>query len=192
MHFYDEDTWIMEPVCDKWFQHFIQRRSELIHAYERGDLSKKEFLQTNLKDMYNSNVRPFLVIDRLEKGIFNYQYYNAMAKGYRMEANRLKGRPKSNRDYSRCLSMAEKYYGKKDETILEILSFVEFKNIYGYFVHCNGKNLQGRLFEIVFLEYPEYILHSTSQTIYRRLVEHQVFMEQRKRSRIDNYINDRY
>ncbi|MDY3118021.1 MAG: DUF6648 family protein [Peptoniphilus sp.] len=192
MRSYDDDRLTMEPICDKWFQHFMERRSALIRAYERGDLNKKEFLQTNLKDVYNSNVRPFLRIDRLEKGIFNYQYYNALAKGYRMEARRLKRRQKCNREYSRCLSLAEKYYGKKDDTILEILEFVNYSNVYGYYVHCDGKNLQDRLFEIVFIEYPEYILHSTSKAIYQGLVKHHVFMEKKKRSKIDTYINDRY
>lgn len=192
MQSFDDDGLKMEPICDKWFRHFMERRSALIRAYERGDLNKKEFLQSNLKDMHNSNVRPFLLIDRLEKGIFNYQYYNALAKSYRMEARRLKGRQKCNREYSRCLSMAEKYYGKKDETILEILNFVDCKNVYAYFVHCDGKKLQDRLFEIVFIEYPEYILHSTSREIYRYLLDRNSFKEEKMRSKIDMYINDRY
>lgn len=192
MHSYDDDSMTMEPICDKWFQHFMERRSALIRAYERGDLNKKEFLQTNLKDMHSSNVRPFFLIDRLEKGIFNYQYYNALAKSYRMEARRVKRMQKSNREYCRSLSLAEKYYGRKDDTILEILDFVDYKNVYGYFVHCDGKKLQDRLFEIVFIEYPEYILHSTSKRVYEALVDRGVFMEEKKRSKIDTYINDRY
>lgn len=56
---------------------------------------------------------PLFLIDRLEKGIFNYQYYNALAKSYRMEARRVKRMQKSNRAYCRSLSLAEKYYGKK-------------------------------------------------------------------------------
>ncbi|VEJ35481.1 Uncharacterised protein [Aedoeadaptatus ivorii] len=182
----------MEPVCDKWFEHFLERRNALIAAYERGDLDKKEFLECNLRDLNNSNVRPFLVIDRLEKGIFNYQYFNALAKSYRMEARKARIKPRSNRKYCRCLSLANKYYGKKDETILEILEFMEFREVYGYFVHCAGKNLDGRLFEIVFPAYPEFILHSTSKKIYDALLRNEAFLEETLRSKIESYINDRY
>ena len=104
----------------------------------------------------------------------------------------MKGRQKCNREYSRCLSLTEKYYGKKDDTILEILKFVDCKNVYAYFVHCDGKKLQDRLFEIVFIEYPEYILHSTSRRVYRYLLDRDIFMEEKMRSKIDMYINDRY
>lgn len=170
----------------------MERRHALIRAYERGDLSKKEFLQSNLKDLDNSNIRPFLIIDRLEKGIFNYQYFNALAKRYRMEARKVRRNRKGHREYSRCLSLAEKYYGKKDKTILEILEFVDYENLSAYHVHCQDKKLQDRLFEIVFLNYPEYILHSKSDAIYEKLCEHRVFMREKKQSKIDSYINDPY
>ncbi|MDD7363739.1 MAG: DUF6648 family protein [Peptoniphilus sp.] len=192
MHSSDHQALTMEPVCEKWFQHFMERRRALICAYERGDLNKREFLQSNLKDLDNSNVRPFLVIDRLEKGIFNYQYFNALAKRYRMEARHAKRRDKSNREYCHCLSLAEKYYGKKDDTILEILEFMNYQNLHAYHVHCRDKNLQDQLFEIVFIEYPEFILHSKSKEIYEKLCKHDVFIKEKKQSKIDGYINDPY
>ena len=189
---FSDDTVLMEPICDKWFQHFIERRLALIRAYERGDLNKKEFLQSNLKDIDNSNVRPFFLADRLEKGIFNYQYYNALAKHYRMEARKVKNRRRNRRDYTHYLSLSEKYYGKKDETILDILKFMNFNDLYGYFIHCRNKDLEDELFEIVFVNYPEFILHSKSKQIYETLCDHNVFHEDKKRSIIDNYINDSY
>ena len=189
---FSDDIVLVEPICDKWFQHFIERRLALIRAYERGDLNKKEFLQSNLKDIDNSNVRPFFLVDRLEKGIFNYQYYNALAKHYRMEARKVKNRRRNRRDYTHYLSLSEKYYGKKDETILDILKFMNFNDLYGYFIHCRNKNLEDELFEIVFVNYPEFILHSKSKQIYETLCDHNVFHEDKKRSIIDNYTTDSY
>ena len=128
----------------------------------------------------------------MEKGIFNYQYYNALAKHYRMEARKVKNRRRNRRDYTQYLSLSEKYYGKKDETNLHILKFMNFNDLYGYFIHCRNKNLEDELFEIVFVNYPEFILHSKSKQIYETLCDHNVFHEDKKRSIIDNYINDSY
>lgn len=99
---------------------------------------------------------------------------------------------RSKRDYTHYLSLAEKYYGKKDETILDILKFMNYDDLYGYFIHCQNKKLEDQLFEIVFVDYPEYILHSKSKRIYEILCDHNVFHKEKKRSIIDSYINDSY
>ena len=51
--------------------------------YTNGDLSKREFLEKNFDYFQMRNARPYIKVDSYEKGMYNYQYYNVMAKYYR-------------------------------------------------------------------------------------------------------------
>lgn len=182
----------LEPIREDWFQHFIKRRSLLIESYELGEIDKKEFLLKNIEDLHRSNLKPFFQIDRMEKAIYNYQYYNAMAKHHLILAKKIKYIKKKNRQYCYFLSLADKYYNLKDQTILYTLEFAGFKNIEAYFIRCNSKDLDEKLFEIVFKNEKQVIFHSKSDYLLKLLKEKEIFIEDIRSSVIESYINDRY
>ena len=68
------------------FETFFQNRSSLIIQYTNGDITKKEFLEYNFDFVQEMNIKPFSRIDSFEKGMYNYQYYNVLAKYYTMLA----------------------------------------------------------------------------------------------------------
>ena len=72
------------------FERFFDHRSSLIIQFGNGDLSKREFLEQNFDLVRKTNLKPFLRVDSYEKGMFNYQYYNVLAKYYRMLAKEIK------------------------------------------------------------------------------------------------------
>lgn len=183
---------LLEPIREDWFQHFIERRSSLIESYELGEIDKKEFLKKNIQDLHNRNLRPFLIIDRIEKAIFNYQYYNAMAKHYLILAKEIKYNKRKNKQYCNFLSLADKHYHLKDQTILDALEFSEYKNINAYFIRCNSKDLENSLYEIVFKKENHVIFHSKSKKILQRLREKSLLDDDLKVSLIESYINDKY
>ena len=72
------------------FEEFFKCRDSLINQYENGEISKKELLQGNFESVQKMNVEPFAYINSYEKGMYNYQYYNVMAKYYNMLAGEVK------------------------------------------------------------------------------------------------------
>ncbi|MCD1146958.1 hypothetical protein LQU94_02370 [Peptoniphilus sp. KCTC 25270] len=182
----------LEPIREDWFQNFIERRSELIQRYETGEFSKREFILENINQLHQSNLQPFIRIDRIEKGIFNYQYYNGMAKYYSILAKEIKYEKKKKREYCRYLGLTNKYYHLKDVTIHTILKFCDYKDIDAYYIHCKSSSLQGELYEIHLKSQKETIFHSKSCQIKEVLEKHNLFCEERKASLIENYINERY
>ena len=57
------------------FENFFKRRSFLIKELEKGNLSKKQFLEHNFNLVRRASMKPFLRIDTYEMGMYNYQYY---------------------------------------------------------------------------------------------------------------------
>ena len=76
------------------FETFFENRSSLIIQYQNGDLTKREFLEYNYDIVRKSNLKPFLKVDSYEKGMYNYQYYNVLAKYYTMLAKEIKNTKK--------------------------------------------------------------------------------------------------
>ncbi|MDR2903955.1 MAG: hypothetical protein LBU77_05565 [Clostridiales bacterium] len=162
-------------------------RQGLIDQYIKGDMSKSEYLERNLDAVLGLNVRPFQSIDSVEKGLFNYQYYNAMAKEAKVQSdNRMHYELKKE-----VLEQANYYYQKKDKATLEVLNILGYNNVSAYFIHVHSKYLKGRLFEIIINKY-DMVLHSKSALILSRLREERVFEEGTKISVIDGYINQKY
>ena len=61
-----------------------------------------------------------------------------------------------------------------------------------YFIKVESKYLKDKLYEIVLLDYDEAIFHSKSLWLLNILKEKGVFIEGKKKSLIDEYINERY
>jgi len=156
-------------------QRYFKYRQGLIDQYVKGDMTKGEYLAKNLDAVLSLNIKPFRNIDTVEKGLFNYQYYNAMAKDAK------------NFD----LDMADEYYAKKDRATIAVLRLLDYKNVSGYFIRARSRVLQGKLIEIVIEDW-QMILHTTSDLILKFLRDEGVFTDDTRTSLIDGYINQKY
>lgn len=174
------------------FETFFENRSSLIIQYANGDISKKEFLEYNFDFVQDMDVKPFRKIDSYEKGMYNYQYYNVLAKYYTMLAKDIRRSGKHDKYYIYYKNMGNEYYHEKDKATLQLLRFLEFKNIEAYFIQVESRFLQDKLYEIVLLDYKEAIFHSKSYWLLKILKKEGVFIEGKKKSLIDEYINERY
>lgn len=168
-------------------QKYFNYRQALIDQYIKGDMTKREYLSKNLDAVLSLNIKPFKYVDNVDKGLFNYQYYNAMAKEAKMEAGGYD-------DNETCGIYREKsnyYYNKKDKATLKVLELKDYRNVKAYYIKVKSKGLKNKLFEIV-LEDNKMILHSTNDLILKRLKEEGIFEEKSRQSLIDGYINQRY
>lgn len=174
------------------FEPFFDNRSSLIVQYKNGDISKTEFLEYNFDLVKEMNVEPFKVIDSYEKGMYNYQYYNVLAKYYTKLASDLRKAEKDDKYYIYYKNMGNNYYNEKDNATVQLLRFLDFKGVEAYFIDVKSQFLQNKLYEIVLLNYEEAIFHSKSYWLLQVLKEEGIFIDGMKTSLIDGYINERY
>lgn len=168
-------------------QRYFLYRQGLIDQYIKGDMSKREYLDRNFDAVLALNIKPFKNVDSVDKGLFNYQYYNAMAKDAYMDAYRV-----DDREVGRMYNeRSNYYYSKKDGATMRVLELKEFCGVRAYLIKVRSKELKNKLIEIVLDDY-NMILHSTSKALLNRLKEENVFEEGVRRSLIDGYINQRY
>lgn len=169
-------------------QRYFDYRQALIDQYVKGDLTKKEYLNKNLEAVLALRDEPFKNVDTVDKGLFNYQFFNAMAKDARMEV-------KQHRSKEYVYIYEEQvnyYYDRKDGATLRILQLLDYCGVRAYFIKVRSRELKHKLFEIVLEDKEGMILHSTSDVILKRLREENCFSEGEKKSLIDYYINHKY
>lgn len=152
-------------------QKYFRYRQSLIDQYDKGDLTKREYLQKNYDAVVYGNIGPFTNMDTLEKALFNYQYYNALAKEQKSISTTRNMDYELKRDY---LSQSNFYYNKKDRATLAVLRMLDYKGTEAYFVKVRSKYLKNKLFEIS-IPAENIILHSTSPLILNCLREEGVF-----------------
>lgn len=169
-------------------QKYFRYRQNLIDQYRKGDMTKREYLQKNYEAVVYGNIGPFENIDTVEKALFNYQYYNALAKEQKQISTTRDMDYELKHDF---LQQSNYYYNKKDRATLAVLRMLDYKGANAYFIKVHSKYLKGRLFEIV-IEEENIILHSTSPFILKLLREEGVFCEESRTSVIDEYVNHRY
>ncbi len=174
------------------FENFFKRRSFLIKQLESGKLNKKQFLEENYNLVRRFNMRPFLRIDNYEMGMYNYQYYNVLAKYFKMMAKESKEYGRPIRYYREYLNKGNNYYAEKDKATLGILEFLNFQGVEAYYIDVESKGLRGSLYEIVLLDYEEAIFHSKCKNLLEVLKRKKVFKKEMKKSVIDDYINETY
>jgi hypothetical protein len=160
--------------------------------FAKGDITKREFLIANFEFIQNMNIKPFTRIDCFEKGYYNYQYYNTLAKYYRMEAEDVKSRTAHPEIFDEYIRKSNHYYGQKDRTVLQVLKAIDFKNVDVYYIKVNSSYLKNRLIEIVFKDYDSVIFHTRSPLLVRVLEEEGILSDVVKKSLIDLYINQKY
>lgn len=151
-------------------------------------MTKSEYLKMNYDAVVYNTIKPFKNIDTVEKGLYNYQYYNALAKENRSIGSCYGNEFEIKKEY---IEKSDYYYRKKDKATLKVLKLLDYKGVEAYFVKVHSKNLKGKLFEIVLDDY-NMILHSTSEVIRNLLIEEEVFYNESRISVIDGYINQRY
>lgn len=61
-------------------QKYFKYRQSLIDQYTKGDMTKREYLRANYEAVVYNDIGPFSILDNVDKCLFNYQYYNALAK----------------------------------------------------------------------------------------------------------------
>ena len=169
-------------------QKYFNYRQSLIDQYLKGDMSKREYLQMNYDAVMNNDIGPFRNNDTVEKGLYNYQYYNALAKQMRFISKAYNDDPEMKHEY---IERSNHYYYKKDRATMAVLRLLDYQNVEGYFVNIRSRALKGKLFEIVIID-SNMILHSTNELILKRMREENVFKEEKRRSLIDGYINQKY
>ncbi len=189
------------------FEKFLRHRQSLLYQYKMGDLTKNEFIEENFYTIESLGIKPFKRIDNIKKAIYNYQYYNVLAKFYYRQAKEF---PPGSKQKSNYLSQSNDYYFEKDNVTMTLLKLLDYKNVDAYFVKVRSKKLKNKLFEIVIhdpdalmeintlstqyggMESDDLILHSKNPLILKHLQNEGVFHDEKKKSLTDSYINQKY
>lgn len=174
------------------FERFFENRSALIQLYNNNDITKREFLEMNFDFIRRMQLKPFTKVDSFEKGMYNYQYFNSMAKYYKMLAKELKDSRHFKKYQNVYLNKCNHYYHEKDLASLRLMQHLNFDGVVAYFIDTNSEALKGKLYEIVLENHKEAIFHSKSNWLLERLKEEGVFLEHKQKSLIADYINERY
>ena len=178
-----------ESVFDKFFNN----RDSLIRQFKKEDITKKEFIEEHYNFIQRLNLKPFKYrIDSFEKGLYNYQYFNMLAKYSYMRSKDSKLQAKHPNLALQLQKDAQYYYTQKDKSTIKLLEYLEFKNVEAYYIKVQSAVLKDKLFEIVLKDFDNVIFHSISKWLLERLREEGVFVEVRKKSIIDQYINEKY
>lgn len=167
---------------------FIKKRNEIIEKLDKGVINKDEFLEENYILLNRLSMKPFLRIDTVEKGIYNYQYYNILAKYHNNLANENKG--KNIKTYKREINKVNNYYYEKDRVVLDTLELMNYKDIESYYIELYSKRLKNSIFEIVLKNYEKAIFHSMNKKIADILIEKNILKNDIRQSKIHSYVNN--
>ncbi|MDD7306178.1 MAG: hypothetical protein PUG67_06285 [Peptoniphilaceae bacterium] len=173
-------------------ENFDNWRKDTIDLLTDGAINKIEFLDLNYDYIKKLDLKPYAKIQNMMEGIYNYQYYNIMAKRSNNQANKYLHNPKKKRLYSRYINDRENYYCLKDLTTSSIIRLTGYNNIKSYYIKLLSKRLEGKIFEIVLLDYEKLILHSKNDNILKDLKDHHVFDDTVHLSKIHDYVNRSY
>lgn len=171
---------------------FILKRDEIINKLDNGEISKEYFLLENYNLIDLLSMKPYLTINSFEQGIYNYQYYNILAKYYNNEANNYKFNKKQQHKYKLFIGKCRNYYNEKDKVTDKIIELLNYENMEAYYIELQSARLQGKLYEINVKNYDKAIFHSMDDDIKNKLIKNSVFSKIAKKSVIDNYVNKGY
>jgi len=174
------------------FDQFFEEREALIYKFTKGDISKKEFIEEHYFFIMRLHLKPFKIIDSFEKGIYNYQYHNAIAKYNKLRAGDKKLLEKHPELVKEILEKVKNSYRNKDDAIIRLLRFLKYENMEAYFIKAKSEYLDNKLFEMILYDYEGVILHSINRGLLEELKREGVFQDVRKKSKIDEYVNKKY
>ena len=179
-------------IEDKKLIIFENWRKESIDLLEKAKIEKDEFLDLNYNFFRKLELKPFAQIDTPLKAIYNYQYYNVMAKKSNFEASLYQNLKKKKKLYTKLINDRENYYYLKDLATQRLLEIIDYKNLECYYIKLQSKRLKGSIYEIHILDREKLILHSKNKTILDNLKEKGVFSDLARQSLIDSYVNKSY
>lgn len=174
------------------FKEFTAMRESLIFQYKKGDLSKREYIHESHNMLMHLEASPFNNVDSFEKAVFNYHYYNTMAKYMGMKAADLKKKQKHQELYRQIIKRKDQYYHQKDIMSWKAVNIIDFTNVEAYNIKVASSFLKNDLFEIVFKDFPSVVFHSRSKWLKEKLEEEKLFENKIKHSIIETYVNERY
>lgn len=171
---------------------FENWRLDSIELLTEEKIDKDEFLDRNYEFILKLGLKPFSKIVLLEEAIYNYQYYNIMAKLANSKAFKCQNSTKKKKLYSKLINDRENYYYLKDLATCALLEIVGYENIDSYFINLKSKRLTGQIFEISVKCCKDLILHSKNKKILEELRRNNAFDEEIRESLIDSYVNKSY
>ncbi|MDO5047416.1 MAG: hypothetical protein Q4D88_02565 [Anaerococcus sp.] len=173
-------------------EEFEKWRKESIDLLDESKIDKDEFLRLNYDFFKKLNLKPFSQINTFSQAIFNYQYYNVMAKKCNFEAKAYLNSKKKRKYYNKLINDRENYYYLKDIATQRLLAILDYKNLESYYIDLKSKRLRGLIYEINILDEDRLILHSKNKKILEKLKENKVFSTKARLSLIDSYVNKSY
>lgn len=176
---------------NEYLEAFFSNRDRLIDQYEKGEISKTEYVCQCMKFFKDNNLEPYNNITTLEEGMFNYQYYNMLAKYYYIEVHEceLKGEERYMQSF---LDEAYECYKIKDKATFDILRLLDPKDIDAYYIKLSSESLSGKLYEIRIRNCERAVFHSKNYKMKDFLKQLGVFRKEAQKSIIDAYVNDKY
>ena len=124
------------------FREYADIRESLIFQYKKGDLSKKEYIRESHDLLLRYEASPFQNVDNFDKAVFNYHYYNTMAKYTKMKADELRQKEKHQDLYRQMIQRKDRYYHQKDHTSWHAVKLLEFYRVEAYFIKVNAQFLK--------------------------------------------------
>lgn len=171
---------------------FENFRKDSIDLLDNSIIDKDTFLNKNYNYLVKLDLKPFASINTVNEAIYNYHYYNLMAKKANLEAQRILHHKNKKKNYLKLINKRENYYYLKDIASLRLLELIEFKDVESYFISLNSKRLKGEIFEIRINCFDKVILHSKNKHILEMLKDNNVFSSAPRKSIIDSYVNKSY
>lgn len=178
---------------ENFFELFFENKDSLNRQFYQGDISKKEYIESNYFFLKQLEKKPFKNVDNLLKAVYNYQYYNMSGKYFKMIAKELEAKNKHQEKMKEYFDKVNYFYRKKDESIFHVLRLTQGDGMQAYYIRVRSKELKRNLFEVI-LEDAEItaVFHSTNPLLQKKLDEMGLFERGNRKSVIDNYVNARY
>lgn len=179
-------------IEEKKLDLFENWRKESIDLLDESKIDKDEFLNLNYNFIKKLELKPFSHINTAKEAIYNYQYYNIMAKRSNFEARLCQNIKKKKKNYNKLINDRENYYYLKDLATQRLLEIINYENLESYYISLKSKRLKGSIYEIHIMNMEKTVLHSKNRKLLEKLREKGVFCENARESIIDSYVNKSY
>lgn len=170
---------------------FFRHRAETIEALSKGEITKKAYIAENCRFLQQLH-DPFSPMTTVAEAMYNYQYFNMMAKGYLMDADDCDKEERFARHKQSFLDSAHQCYKDKDRATMRLLEIHGPRSVKAYYVETESEKLRGKLFEIVIEDLEDAIYHSKNYKIKDWLQREGVFASGLHPSILEAYINEKY
>ena len=171
-------------------EEFMEKRTFLIDQLDAEKISKTQFIEENFLLIDRLSMVPFRHVVNYEQALYNYHYYNHLAKYWNNMAQEQKR--KNQKKYQKAWNKSRNYYAEKDKSIRNMMQLQDMSQVEAYFISMHSKKLQNNLVEIVLKDKKQCILHTMNPEIISILNGCGVLEEKERKSLIDSYVNTGY